>query len=616
MNQSKGAVKMKKRILALLMIVCLCSGTMTVHGEGAPYELPEEDDTSLDKVSGSAIELTAEGAVAYALAHNHDLQVVSNEIAMASVTHSILKENAEKYEEAADTIEAAKSSLKEANGEINDAEDALEAAWDLLKSGYTPVDIPYKDDAGEIMYDDSGEPLIMIDAYANIEGTIESLVLVKGADEIKATVKGYYDQIVTMLTSYGLALNDAGETPIDIPSLTGDGTVLIESGKVVWDVLEDMVEAAVLEEYSDYIDTSVEAVVEAVEEGLEESEVELEESTTAYEQAVSIIDLYEVALEDSSGDIMGLIDYKSTITLDGEDGEDLLIKLGRVQLDISKYAEEIYRNKIAMLIQKNYYDALYAEKILALKVKAMERGQVQYDMVKLSYENGMKAKDDYILSKMYHEGTILSYRLAEATYNNALYELKLNMGMPIIEELLLTDQLEINVDEIDIEAGLKSGLTNRIEIQKCLGQLMIYTLSEEIIDDSYSHSDFEYREAKCLLERAEINLDQTKGIVEAEIYQSYELATATGDMVELSATMVDEAKEVVEIANLKYEQGFGLGSSLLNNMNLSSSSGTIIELIAAQENLASVEAQVANIRYNYTMARIKYDNDAAILTFD
>jgi len=86
-------------------------------------------------------------------------------------------------------------------------------------------------------------------------------------------------------------------------------------------------------------------------------------------------------------------------------------------------------------------------------------------------------------------------------------------------------------------------------------------------------------------------------------------------MLKASEELVKDAEEVLEIAQLKYDQGFGAENSLLNQMNLSQSSGTIIELVAAQENLVKIQAQVAQIRYSYTMAKIKYFNDAGILVY-
>lgn len=86
-------------------------------------------------------------------------------------------------------------------------------------------------------------------------------------------------------------------------------------------------------------------------------------------------------------------------------------------------------------------------------------------------------------------------------------------------------------------------------------------------------------------------------------------------MLDVSTDLIKDAEEVVSIAQLKYDQGFGAENSLLKQMNLETSSGTMIELIAAQENLANIESKVAQIRYNHTMAKVKYLNDAGILVY-
>jgi len=292
-----------------------------------------------------------------------------------------------------------------------------------------------------------------------------------------------------------------------------------------------------------------------------------------------------------------------------------MVTMAGVNLDVTRYAKEIYKNQIAMLIQKNYYDALYAEKIYFLKKTAMERGLKQYDMAKLSYENGMKAKDDMLLGKMYYDGTVIALNLAEANYKNALYELKKNMNLDMNTEITLTDSMQKDVTAESLEEGLKSGLTNRIEIQQILGQLTIYQLNEELLNSraEYRNNSRALTEARLLKKGAEIELERTKTNLKSEISQSYETMVAAGKMLESSGELINNAEEVVRIARLKYEQGFGAENALLKQLNLQESSGTMAELIAAQEKLAEVEAQVAQIRYSYTMARIKYKNDSGIL---
>lgn len=349
----------------------------------------------------------------------------------------------------------------------------------------------------------------------------------------------------------------------------------------------------------EYIDSSRKALVEA------ETTIELKQEE------------FKAILSDASETLDSKINYGSLIDLDADDASKLMITMAGVNLNVTRYAKGIYKNQIAMLIKKNFYDALYAEKVLALKKIAMERGEKQYNMVKLSYENGMKAKDDMLLSKMYYDGTIVSCRLAEANYKNALTELKENMNLNMDVEIILQDSTLSEVTEESLDDGLKSGLTNRIEIQQALGQLAIYELNEDILNSraEYKAHSKGIKEAKLLREGAELLLDKTKTTVKSEIYQSYETMVATGEMLESSSELVKNAEEVVKIANLKYQQGFGAENSLLKQMNLEESSGTIVELIAAQEKLSELEAQVAQIRYSYTMAKIKYYNDAGILVY-
>jgi cysteinyl-tRNA synthetase len=169
----------------------------------------------------------------------------------------------------------------------------------------------------------------------------------------------------------------------------------------------------------------------------------------------------------------------------------------------------------------------------------------------------------------------------------------------------------------NLEDGLKSGITNRLEIQQALGQLAIYELNEDILKKmgKYGKNTYPMKEARLLREGAELQLEKTKTQVRAEINQSYETMVAAGEMLQASKELIENAEGVVTIAQLKYEQGFGAENALLKQMNLQDSAGTIIELIAAQEKLSEVESQVAQITYSYTLAKLKYLNDSGVLTY-
>ncbi len=395
--------------------------------------------------------------------------------------------------------------------------------------------------------------------------------------------------------------------------IPGIGEIPVQPGA---NILDTLIAAGVPSAMANSVASKV---VEEAREQLGLQQDSIDEGRTAIYEAEKTLELkqeqFKEVMKDTSEKVGTKIDFNTVISLDANDAGKLMVTMAGVNLDVTRYAKEIYKNQIAMLIQKNYYDALYAEKIYFLKKTAMERGLKQYDMAKLSYENGMKAKDDMLLGKMYYDGTVIALNLAEANYKNALYELKKNINLDMDTEITLTDSMQKDVITESLEEGLKSGLTNRIEIQQILGQLTIYQLNEELLNSraEYRNNSRALTEARLLKKGAEIELERTKTNLKSEISQSYETMVAAGKMIESSGELINNAEEVVRIARLKYEQGFGAENALLKQLNLQESSGTMAELIAAQEKLAEVEAQVAQIRYSYTMARIKYKNDSGIL---
>ncbi len=397
--------------------------------------------------------------------------------------------------------------------------------------------------------------------------------------------------------------------------IPGIGDVPVQPGA---NILDTLVAAGVPPAIADSVASQVIAGAMAQ---LGSKQDSIDEGRTAIDEAEKTLELkqeeFKAVMKDASEKVGAKIDFNTVVNLDANDASKLMITMSGVNLDVTRYAKEIYKNQIAMLIQKNYYDALYAQKVYFLKKTAMERGLTQYNMVKLSYDNGMKAKDDMLLGKMYYDGTSIALNLAEANYKNALYELKKNMNLDMDAEITLTDSMQKDVTAESLEEGLKSGLTNRIEIQQLLGQLAIYQLNEELLGSraEYRNNSRALNEARLLKKEAEIELEKTKTDLKSEISQSYETMAAAGKMLESSEELVNNAEEVVRIARLKYEQGFGAENALLKQLDLQESSGTMAELIAAQEKLAEVEAQVAQIRYSYTMAKIKYQNDCGILIY-
>ncbi|WP_066505442.1 TolC family protein [Abyssisolibacter fermentans] len=288
---------------------------------------------------------------------------------------------------------------------------------------------------------------------------------------------------------------------------------------------------------------------------------------------------------------------------------NLMTTMADVAYDVTSASFDIYKNQIAMLIQKNYYDVLKAQKIVEMKEKAMERAKKQFQFAKDSYEVGMKAKDDMLLGDVYYKSTQLELTKAKGDLENALVELKKNMNIPLETKLVLTDVLIDEKEIPDLEEGLKSGLANRLELKKTLGQMTIYDLNFEKAKGKYPDITYQYKEANLLKEKSHLEYAKAYSMVESSINQSYETLMTVGNMMDTAKAMVEKAKESVEIAEYKYKEGFSTENSLLKKLDLESAAGTIVEVLAAEENLSNVEEKVVEIMYNYNLAKVKYYND-------
>lgn len=309
------------------------------------------------------------------------------------------------------------------------------------------------------------------------------------------------------------------------------------------------------------------------------------------------------------------LDFSSLGSLGVETSSDLLATMASVTYDVTEASYEIYKNQIALLIQKSYYDVLKAQELLKVQQKKIERAKTQYEFTKMSYEEGMKAKDDMLVAEVYYDQTQIEYKNSKGEYENALTTLKKVLNIPLDREISLTDMLVDDTEIPDLNEGIKRGLESRLEIKKSLGETIVYDLNFEYSSRKYTKKTFQYKEAELLKEKAHINNQKTKLEVEDSIIQSYQLLKTTGEMLEISKEMTSKVKENLEIAEYKYKEGFGVETSLLRSLNLETSAGTIVEVLAAEETLAEVEEKIIQIKYGYNLAKMNYYNNIGKLIY-
>lgn len=389
----------------------------------------------------------------------------------------------------------------------------------------------------------------------------------------------------------GQTIADANGNPIVIPAQSN---------------IDEYLQTYHLESLTDTVVQGVKSEIQSQQDILDQSRTQLENSIQSLENGENKLDL---ALVEAGITLSDKLDLDNAGMFTTDSSADLMSTMADVQYEVTLASYDIYRNQLATLIQKNYFDVLKCQRILEVKNKAMERGLKQYQFAKDSFEIGMKAKDDMLLANTYYKGTVIEYQKAEGELNNALIELKKNMNIPLDARVELEDVFQDKVEGQDLKAGLENGLKNRLEMKKALGEVVVYAMNFEATRKTYDKITYKYKEAELYKDRAKLNYEKTRLEVESSIRQSYETLKSMGKMMNTSKEMAEQAEESLEIAEYKYREGFGVENSLLKKLDLESSAGTIVEVLAAEENLAQVEQKVVEIMYGYNLALMKYYND-------
>ena len=547
---------MNKKMMASLLIASL-TVSQTVYATTTKNSLNASSETSADnQITSEVEEVNAE----------EENILTLNEAVAYGLEHSILLE---KIKNQVDIAKLVKDNAIDIRNDLIEADLELSNAYYLIDDGRDEI---YN---GEAQLDSAQTALDNGIAPQDIPVAQLGITIPAGSH-----IKSYLENVVSM------AYPDAPSAQIDA-----------------------IVEGA----YSQIIST-VQGILDTNSDQLTSSKKKLEASTQSYLSSKS---QYDAALQYAMSNVANKLSTSTISSLKTKPLTDLIIKMADTQDEVTSYSINIYKNKIALLIQNSYYNALKEQKLLEVKQKAVERGKLQYELAKAAYEVGAKSKDDLILAKTYYDSTVMSEELQLKDYNAALLELKTNMNMDLSKDIKLKEVDVVTDDEsFDLTQGIRSGLKSRLEMKMAEAQVDLYKYLMTAVDESdYSSSSNQYKESKLLQQKADIERSATALQVESDIRTSYATMTSMQKIAAKSKELEAGAKETVEIAKVKYEVGFGYDNALLAQMNLESMSGTLVEVIAAEENLVSIQEKEIEAVNGYNLSRLKYLNDIGILPY-
>ena len=79
------------------------------------------------------------------------------------------------------------------------------------------------------------------------------------------------------------------------------------------------------------------------------------------------------ALQEAGGTISSALDFASLDALTVDSTSDVMKTMTEIGFEVTQASFDIYKNSIALLIQKNYYDILQAKQMLRSKRKSHEK---------------------------------------------------------------------------------------------------------------------------------------------------------------------------------------------------------------------------------------------------
>ncbi len=420
-------------------------------------------------------------------------------------------------------------------------------------------------------------------------------------------------------------LLDGGKAPQDITLPSAETglpvSITVRTGENIYSKSHDALTGAGIDNST--ADTYAQAVtstaVGEIQGGLDAKAEEIDAGYSKLTDAMNQVDRgrekLEKGLEEAEKSISEKLGTYDTDRLDLDDAANLIASMAGINYDVTAYSYAVYRNKLALLIEKESLDVLKSKKLVEVMGNSMKRAEKQADFAAGSYNEGVSSRDDMLLAQIYLGKTKIQYRKAQGALSNAELQLKKDMGVDAEEEIKLQGILTDDTSVTDPEEGLKNGLENRVEIRKASGFQTIYGAYFDAIKKTYKENAFQYKEAGLLKEKADLNLESVKMDIENSIRQAYENVKTTADMLKIAADMVKQAQENLDIAKYKYELGFGVENSLLKSLNIENTAGTIVEVLAAEENLSQVEEAQVEIIYSYNLAKANYSNEIAGFTY-
>ncbi|MBE3575746.1 MAG: TolC family protein [Firmicutes bacterium] len=246
---------------------------------------------------------------------------------------------------------------------------------------------------------------------------------------------------------------------------------------------------------------------------------------------------------------------------------------------------------IALQVEQAYYDAIKADRTVALARNNLDSARQQADAVHLRYKLGAAANLDVLAA----DSAVGSAQadLDSALANQTLAYMKLNalLGRDLGAAVNLADDLNFTPAKIDLDKALAYALAHRGDVQKAQSNVDQAQKQVEVDDNAYTPS-LTLARAKNQLALAQAALDAAKTAAVLEVRQNYAALQSAAAQVPLKQQALEQAKESLKVAQARYSAG----------------ANTALDLLNAQKAVYQAETDYLQAVFNYNVSLARFYN--------
>lgn len=247
---------------------------------------------------------------------------------------------------------------------------------------------------------------------------------------------------------------------------------------------------------------------------------------------------------------------------------------------------------IKFSVETNYYDVLFSKENIKVKEQNLERSKKQHDDVVAKFNLGMSTKQEILTAEANLQQANLDLENAKSDYEYKIMNFNQTIGMPLTEEINLTDKLEFEpVEAIDIDEKIAEALENRFDIIQSKENYENEKLEFDLTTSIFSLKTYKGKTALYDKESTYNELVKAENDVKLNVRKAYIDLTKAERGVQAFEKSIESLKEAYRLSTLSYEVGLS----------------TLLDVLNAQKALNDVELAYLQTLYNYNMCKLNFE---------